>query len=92
MLKIILSILAALGLPNFVGAQTAVDPDPYGVLLKPIPDKLIVLTFDDGPDPAVTPALSAIERTVAFCAPPSATSAKVASTSARRRLSSASRR
>ena len=49
MLKIILSILAALGLPTFVGAQTAVDPDPNGVLLKPIPDKLIVLTFDDAP-------------------------------------------
>jgi len=25
----------------------AADPDPYGVLLKPIPDKLVVLTFDD---------------------------------------------
>ncbi|MCY2996338.1 MAG: autotransporter-associated beta strand repeat-containing protein [Planctomycetota bacterium] len=27
----------------------ALDPDPNGVLLKPIPDRLIVLTFDDGP-------------------------------------------
>jgi len=25
----------------------AADPDPYGILLKPIPDKLVVLTFDD---------------------------------------------
>lgn len=29
--------------------QVPVDPDPNGVLLKPIPDKLIVLTFDDAP-------------------------------------------
>ena len=27
----------------------AIDPDPNGVLLKPIPDRLIVLTLDDGP-------------------------------------------
>ena len=38
-------ILATLTLPAF--AQPA-DPDPNGVLRKPIPDKLIVLTFDDG--------------------------------------------
>jgi len=25
----------------------AADPDPYGILLKPIPEKLVVLTFDD---------------------------------------------
>ena len=37
-------ILAALALRGF--AQPA-EPDPNGVLLKPIPDKLIVLTFDD---------------------------------------------
>ena len=49
MLKYIPSILAALALPTILGAQTAVDPDPNGVLLKPIPDKLIVLTFDDAP-------------------------------------------
>jgi peptidoglycan/xylan/chitin deacetylase (PgdA/CDA1 family) len=49
MLKIILRILAVLALPTFVGAQPAVAPDPNGVLLKPIPDKLIVLTFDDAP-------------------------------------------
>jgi autotransporter-associated beta strand protein len=38
-------MLAALALPAF--AQPA-EPDPNGVLRKPIPDKLIVLTFDDG--------------------------------------------
>ncbi len=27
----------------------AAEPDPAGVLLKPIPDRLVVLTFDDGP-------------------------------------------
>ncbi|MEI6236401.1 MAG: autotransporter-associated beta strand repeat-containing protein [Planctomycetota bacterium] len=30
-------------------AQEPIDPDLNGVLLKPIPDKLIVLTFDDAP-------------------------------------------
>jgi len=29
--------------------QPPVDPDPNGVLLKPIPDRLVVLTFDDAP-------------------------------------------
>jgi len=38
-------MLAALALPVF--AQAAV-PNPNGILRKPIPDKLIVLTFDDG--------------------------------------------
>jgi len=38
-------MLAALALPVF--AQAA-DPDPNGILRKPIPDKLVVLTFDDG--------------------------------------------
>jgi autotransporter-associated beta strand protein len=40
-------ILAALALPAISSGQP-VDPDPNGVLRKPIPDKLIVLTFDDG--------------------------------------------
>ena len=44
-----LHFLALFALPAFAGGQQAVDPDPNGVLLKPIPDKLIVLTFDDGP-------------------------------------------
>ncbi|MCX6877221.1 MAG: autotransporter-associated beta strand repeat-containing protein [Verrucomicrobia bacterium] len=40
-------VLAALALPSLTCGQPA-EPDPNGVLLKPIPDKLIVLTFDDG--------------------------------------------
>jgi autotransporter-associated beta strand protein len=62
MLKIILRILAALALPTFVGAQTAVDPDPNGVLLKPIPDKLIVLTFDDAPASHYTVVAPILEK------------------------------
>jgi len=41
-------LLAALALPALACAQPAATPDPNGVLRKPIPDKLIVLTFDDG--------------------------------------------
>ena len=44
-LKILL--LAALALPALACAQPAVAPDPGGILRKPIPDKLVVLTFDD---------------------------------------------
>ena len=40
-------ILAALALPALACAQPAVAPDPGGILRKPIPDKLVVLTFDD---------------------------------------------
>jgi autotransporter-associated beta strand protein len=47
MSRFISCIIAALVLPSIAGGQTAVDPDPNGVLLTPIPDKLIVLTFDD---------------------------------------------
>ena len=36
-----------IGLPLLVWAEPT--SDPQGVLLKPIPDKLIVLTFDDAP-------------------------------------------
>lgn len=32
-----------------VGIVIVTDPDTLGVLKKPIPDKWIVLTFDDGP-------------------------------------------
>ena len=42
-------ILAALALPAIAVGQTATAPDPNGVLRKPIPDKIVVLTFDDGP-------------------------------------------
>ena len=36
-------------MPFIAGAQPPVDPDSNGVLLKPIPDRLVVLTFDDAP-------------------------------------------
>jgi autotransporter-associated beta strand protein len=41
--------LVALAFLVFSQGQTQVDPDPKGVLLKPIPDRLVVLTFDDAP-------------------------------------------
>ena len=43
------NLLAAIALANIACGQSAVVPDPNGVLRKPIPDKLVVLTFDDGP-------------------------------------------
>ena len=50
MKKLLLAALTLI-LPTIAFAQTPgatpVDPDPEGVRLKPIPDKLIVLTFDD---------------------------------------------
>lgn len=42
------ALLAALALPSFASAQPAAAPDPYGIVRKPIPDKTVVLTFDDG--------------------------------------------
>jgi len=42
-------LLAALVLPSIAFGQAAAVPDPNGVLRKPIPDKIVVLTFDDGP-------------------------------------------
>ena len=42
-------LVAALALAGIACGQTASNPDPNGVLRKPIPDKLVVLTFDDGP-------------------------------------------
>ena len=47
MSRFISCIIAALALPSIACGQAAVDPDPNGVLRAPIPDKLIVLTFDD---------------------------------------------
>lgn len=41
-------VLLAAGVIPGQAAPTRVD-DPSGILKKPIPDKLIVLTFDDGP-------------------------------------------
>ena len=45
----LIAFLATFSLPFFAFAQSSVDPDPNGVLLKPIPDRLVVLTFDDAP-------------------------------------------
>ena len=42
------TIFAALALPALTCAQPVAAPDPNGILRKPIPDKLVVLTFDDG--------------------------------------------
>ncbi|MEI7899298.1 MAG: hypothetical protein WCK89_03535 [bacterium] len=38
-------LAAMLLLPT--GIARAAGPDPYGILLKPLPEKLAVLTFDD---------------------------------------------
>jgi hypothetical protein len=40
--------LVALFVPSFASGQVADEPDPRGILRKPIPEKLVVLTFDDG--------------------------------------------
>ena len=40
---------ATLALSALAAAQSLAAPDPNGVLRKPIPDKIVVLTFDDGP-------------------------------------------
>lgn len=42
------AVLLAFALPHAAAAADAVA-DPTGILRKPIPDKLVVLTFDDGP-------------------------------------------
>jgi len=42
-------LLLALALPSSTFGQASVLPDPTGILIKPIPAKLIVLTFDDAP-------------------------------------------
>ena len=42
-------LCAAIMLPAIAFGVAAADPDPLGVLIKPIPEKLVVLTFDDGP-------------------------------------------
>jgi len=41
--------LAAIAVGASAMETAPAAPDPQGVLLKPIPDKLVVLTFDDGP-------------------------------------------
>ena len=40
---------AAMALNALAAAQPIAVPDPNGVLRKPIPDKIVILTFDDGP-------------------------------------------
>jgi autotransporter-associated beta strand protein len=42
-------LLAAIALPAITCGQPAAAADPNGILRKPIPDKIVVLTFDDGP-------------------------------------------
>ncbi len=42
-------VLALILLPMLAIAENSIDPDPNGVLRKPIPDRLVVLTFDDAP-------------------------------------------
>ena len=41
-------LLAVLALPASLFAAPKDVPDPYGILRKPVPDKTVVLTFDDG--------------------------------------------
>lgn len=45
----LITFLAFLSSSMFALAQSGVDGDANGVLLKPIPDRLVVLTFDDAP-------------------------------------------
>jgi len=40
-------LIAAIVVPTLASGQAAIAPDPNGILRKPIPDKLVVLTFDD---------------------------------------------
>ncbi|MCF7675254.1 MAG: polysaccharide deacetylase family protein [Akkermansiaceae bacterium] len=40
--------LAAISLPSQAAGIATEDPDPYGILIKPIPEKTVVLSFDDG--------------------------------------------
>lgn len=42
-------LVTALALPVQLFAELKSPPDASGILLKPIPDKLVVLTFDDAP-------------------------------------------
>lgn len=43
------AFLATIALAAIARGQTVGNPDPNGILRKPIPDKVVVLTFDDGP-------------------------------------------
>ena len=46
--KMTVAILAVFVLPTIVLALPPALPDPYGIVIQPIPDKTVVLTFDDG--------------------------------------------
>ena len=41
-------LLAVLSLSAIAFGLSPTQPDPHGILIKPIPEKLVVLTFDDG--------------------------------------------
>ena len=47
--KIVLMCAAVVAGATIGRAEPARGEDPTGILRKPIPDKLVVLTFDDGP-------------------------------------------
>ncbi|MCE9553376.1 MAG: autotransporter-associated beta strand repeat-containing protein [Planctomycetes bacterium] len=47
-------LLAVISLQSNAFGLPPIDPDPNGVLRKPIPDKLVVLTFDDSPESHAT--------------------------------------
>lgn len=40
-------LLAAIALPSIAFGLPPAEPDPHGIVIKPIPEKLVVLTFDD---------------------------------------------
>jgi peptidoglycan/xylan/chitin deacetylase (PgdA/CDA1 family) len=42
------TLLAAIALQSIASAAPPDATDPYGIVIKPIPDKTVVLTFDDG--------------------------------------------
>jgi hypothetical protein len=48
-MKPVIPLLFAFAFLVVSEGQAQVDPDPNGVLLNPIPDRLMVLTFDDAP-------------------------------------------
>ena len=39
--------LAAVALPLIAFGLPPTEPDPHGIVIRPIPEKLVVLTFDD---------------------------------------------